>query len=99
MDELIAQLRAVLVEEERSAQAAIEKSHNSRRMVEGRMVEVPIRPSRWRESAWPPERVLRQVAAHRKMLDDCMTSYRAHLDDVPEDEEERWHRTGQGYEP
>lgn len=44
-----------------------------------------------------PKRILDQVAAHRKILDDCMTSYRAHLDDVPEDEEERWHRTGQGY--
>ncbi len=35
--------------------------------------------------------------AHRKLLDDCFASYRSKLDEVPVDEEQRWHRAGQGY--
>jgi hypothetical protein len=69
MSDLIAKINAKLDAEELAARDAIKQSHTSRRLIDGQMVAVPIRPSRWRGAAWPPERVLRQVTAHRKILE------------------------------
>lgn len=43
-----------------------------------------------------PATTLRRVAAHRDIL-TAYSKYRSKLDETPEDEEQRWHTTGQGY--
>lgn len=72
-DLLLVELEQVLDEAQRAAETAIRQSHTSRRMVDGRMVDVPMRPPRWRSSAWTPEQVLDIVLAHRKILADYVT--------------------------
>lgn len=69
MTDLATWLREQLDHDEQVARAAIRRRTTSRRMIRGVMTDVIEQPDpSWRRSAWPPERVLRQVAAHRAIL-------------------------------
>lgn len=70
-DDLTARITAALDEVQRDAEAAIKQTHTSRRMIGDQMVDVPIRPSRWRGAAWTPEQVLDLIAAHREIVQAC----------------------------
>jgi len=70
VDELAAWLRAQLDDDEVEAREALRRKTTQRRMIQGRMVDVENQPMpEWRRSVWPPERVLAEVEAKRRMLD------------------------------
>jgi hypothetical protein len=69
VDDLITFLRAHLDEDEQAAREAIAKTTTSRRMIRGQMVTVPIVPRAWEKSAWPADRVLREVEAKRRIIE------------------------------
>lgn len=69
MDDLIAVLRSAIEGQATAARAALERATTSRRMVEGRMVELPISPRGWRDAFWPPEVALRHIQADLKLLE------------------------------
>lgn len=64
-------LEARFDEDETEAREAIRRTTITRRMVGGKMVEIPVRPvTVWGpRSIWPPERVLVDVDAKRKIID------------------------------
>ncbi len=73
MDDLVAWLRAQLDEDERTAREAEQRQTVSRRMIGRRVVEVPNQPlPQWRQSVWPPARVLREVEAKRRILGEIV---------------------------
>lgn len=75
MADLVEWLRAALDAEEQGALEAQRRQTTSKRMIGRRVVEVPIQPNPlWRRSAWPPEKVLRTVQAHREILDRYETA-------------------------
>lgn len=77
MDDLVTWLRAQLDEDERVARDALHRQTTSRRMIRGEMVEVKIgTPREWLLSAWPPERVLREVEAKRLLLREVISVVR-----------------------
>lgn len=69
-DDLIAFLRAQLDDDERVAREALKRQTSQRRMIRGQMVDVPNQPMpEWRRSVWPPERVLAEIEAKRRLLE------------------------------
>jgi hypothetical protein len=70
--ELVEWLRAQLDEDERVAREALHRQATTRRMIGRRMIEETIQPiAAWRTSVWPPARVLAEVDAKRRILDQC----------------------------
>lgn len=68
-DSLVAFLRARLDEEQREAEAALERTTTTRRRIGGQWVEGTIQPPEWRRSVWPPARVLAEVDAKRRIIE------------------------------
>lgn len=69
MNDLARWLLDQIDEDENEARRAIERTTTSRRMIRGEMVAVKIEPPRWRTAAWPPERVLAECEAKRRIVD------------------------------
>lgn len=80
MDDLVAFLRARLTEDEQAAHEALARTTTSRRMIGGEMVTVSTAPPAWRTSAWPADRVLRDVEAKRRIIDLCDTEIQGDTD-------------------
>jgi len=84
VDELVTFLEGCVDEDERVARDAQQRETVSRRMVGGRMVDVPSQPlPEWRRSVWPPARVLREVEAKRRRLRILVAEYDGVVGEAP----------------
>ncbi|MEV0526019.1 DUF6221 family protein [Streptomyces sp. NPDC050439] len=68
MDDLVQWLGEQYDEEQQAAEEALRKTTTTRRRIGGEWVEATVQPPEWRRSAWPPERVLRDIDVKRQLL-------------------------------
>lgn len=76
MDDLVQWLGQQYDEEQRDAEEALKKTTTTRRRIGGEWVEDVVQPPEWRRSVWDPARVLREIDAKRRLLDDYTVTAR-----------------------